>query len=88
LRISENRHSVDKQSNIQILNDLGNVYGYIGNNSRKLELLSKALDLSEKYFGRNHMITAQTLTNIGDAYGYLGDYEKQKDSLLRSLDIK
>jgi len=60
----------------------------MGHYSRKFELVSRALNLSEKHFGKNHMLTAQTLTNLGDAYGYLGDYEKQKDSLLRSLDIK
>jgi hypothetical protein len=60
----------------------------MGNYSRKFELVSRALNLSEKHFGKNDMLTAQILTNLGDAYGNLGEYDKSKDSLLRSLDIK
>ena len=54
---------------------------------KQKDLLTRALEIKEKHYGKDHPQTAITLNNRGNAWGDLGDYEKKKDLLTRALEI-
>ena len=72
-----------------ILNNLGNVYGTLGDVPKKRDLLEKALKMYEAHFGeKDHPRLASTLASLGNAYGALGDVPKKRDLLEKALKIK
>jgi len=75
--------------------DLGRLWykiGYhqeyaVGNYMQAKICFEKDLEITEKYFGKDHPSTGITLGNLSNSYGELGDHEKQRDFLLRILEI-
>ena len=67
----------------QLLSNLGNAEGSLGNADQKEELLECALKIFEGFYGQDHPEVARTLTNLGNAEGF-----RQKELLERALTIQ
>ncbi|MFN7094542.1 MAG: tetratricopeptide repeat protein, partial [Burkholderiales bacterium] len=77
-----------EHSNIaNVLNNLGNAYGNLGENQKKKELLQEALEINEKAFGKHHPNVVTTLNNLGITYTVLGEHQKAIDLLEKALEI-
>ena len=61
--------------------------GQLGNYEKQKDLLTRALEIDERHYGKDHPQTGMTLNNLGTAWGELGNYEKKKDLLTRALEI-
>jgi len=59
----------------------------LGDPSKAVELLGRALAIKESAFGKDHVTTAYTLMELGDACCDLGDTAKARDSLQRAIPI-
>ena len=70
------------------LGSLGNAWGGLDDYGKQKDLLTQALEIYEKNFGKDHPQTTTTLVNLGNAWGGLGDHEKKKDLLTRVLAIQ
>jgi tetratricopeptide (TPR) repeat protein len=71
----------------QVLNNLGNAYGDLGDHQEKKRLLQRALAIKERYYGPEHVEVAITLNNLANAYGDLGNHQEKKRLLQRALKI-
>ncbi len=71
-----------------VLGNLANVYGKLGDNITKKELLKSVLAIEEGYYGKDHPKVARTLNNLANAIGALGDHTTKKILLERALAIK
>ena len=60
-----------------MLTNLANAFGYMGDWPRKKQLLERALEVSERTYGQDHLDVVLTLTNLGNAYGNLGDTNRK-----------
>ena len=60
-----------------MLTNLANAFGYMGDWTRKKQLLERALAVSERTYGQDHLDVVLTLTNLGNAYGNLGDTNRK-----------
>eukprot|EP00971_Amphidinium_carterae_P350770 6491731-Amphidinium_carterae.2 len=72
----------------ELIGNLGNAYGALGDASKQHDHLERALRIQEAHYGPDHPEVAKTLTNLGDADGALGDASKQRDDLERALRIQ
>ena len=71
-----------------VLNNLGNVYGVLGDPTKQRKLLERAIEIQEKHHGEEHVEVAMTLTNLGNACGDRGEQWKKTDPLKRALTIE
>ena len=69
------------------LNSLGDAVHALGDPSKAVELLGRALAIKESAYGEDHVITAYTLMGLGDACCDLGDTAKARDFLERAITI-
>jgi len=67
---------------------LGMAHGYLGDYTKKKDLLEGALRIQEQHYGQLHIEVAATLTNLASAHGQLGELGRQKDLHERALTIK
>jgi tetratricopeptide (TPR) repeat protein len=61
---------------IHVKNDLGVIYGELGNHQKALEYQELALESQKCLFGEKHSDTARFYNNIGITYRNLGNYQK------------
>ena len=87
-KFSVNRFGSDHVQTALILDNLGRVWGALGNDEKEKELLTQALQIKEKSYGKDHTQTAITLDYLGVAWIMLGDDQKGRDLLSRALEIK
>ena len=59
-----------------IYNNLGELYGSMGNTLRALEYHQLCLEIRRKNLKENHPYIAHSYLNLGDAYKELGDFEE------------
>ena len=69
-------------------NNIGLTYDYLGDYTKALEYLQKALDIREKVLGKEHPDTATSYNNIGSVYDDQGDYTKALEYYQKALDIQ
>lgn len=50
------------------LNDLGSVYGFLGDYTRSIELFNQSLEIRKEIFGESHQNIATSLNALGVAY--------------------
>ncbi|HSE43231.1 MAG TPA: tetratricopeptide repeat-containing diguanylate cyclase, partial [Acidobacteriota bacterium] len=67
------------------LNNIGVVYGRLGDNKKALDHLEKSLELRKKLEVQKDV--ASSLNNIGDVYMKLGKFEKSLELYQQSLEI-
>ena len=68
-------------------NNIGLTYDYLGDYTKALEYLQKALDIREKVLGKEHPDTATSYNNIGSVYDDQGDYTKALEYYFKDLAI-
>jgi ankyrin repeat protein len=68
--------------------NLGVVYGILGNWQRSRDILERALQINECYYGPKHLNVVITLERLANAYGALGDVQKACESYERLSKIK
>lgn len=69
-------------------NDLGIIYGALGEHQIALEYQEKALELRKNFLGENHSDTATSYNNVGLTYGALGDHRKALEYQEKALDLQ
>ena len=67
-------------------NNIGYVYGEMGDYTQALELYEKALAIYKEVFGDNHIDTAHKYNNIGSVYYQQGDYVKALECYQKAYD--
>ena len=71
-----------------VYNNLGSIYGYLGNHSKELEYQLNALKIREKVLPPEHPHLATSYNNVGDTYSALGDHSKALEFKLKALEIR
>ena len=66
-----------------VLNNLGNVYGKMGQNDKSIEFLHRSLTVYEAL--TNRLMVASTLNNIGLQYMEISEHHKAEVALKRSI---
>jgi len=66
---------------------LAEVYGDLGESTQAIGVFEKALEIREKYFGKNDRKVAETLIGLAESYINTGNPIAAKEALERSLDI-
>lgn len=81
------REALNDPNNIALsLNNIGIVYGRLGEHARALQYFEQSLELRRKSGSTNR--SAGTLSNVGDIYLELGDHAKAFASHSQSLDLR
>jgi tetratricopeptide (TPR) repeat protein len=88
LKLYEARKQPDLILKAHLVNDLGSIYGELGDYGRELEYHRKALAIRLEVLGERHPDTASSLNNIGSAYGELGNYGRQLEYYQKALAIR
>ena len=70
-----------------VYNNLGSIYGDLGDHSKALEFKLKALEIWEKVLPPDHPHLAVSYNNVGLTYGDLGDHSKALEFKLKALEI-
>ena len=70
-----------------VFNNLGSIYGYLGDYKRALEYQLNALKIREKILPPDHLNLADSYNNVGCIYDDLGDHEKALEYKLKDLAI-
>jgi tetratricopeptide (TPR) repeat protein len=78
---------IENESLATFNNNLGNIYIHLGNYSKALTLLKKALSIQEQHLGTEHPSTATSYNNIGLVYKSSGDYFKALEHHQKALEI-
>jgi len=73
---------------VWVLNDLGNAYGELGNNTENIRLGEQALTMGKKIFGKDHPNLTNILNDLSNAYGRKNNYARQKQLLKQALTIQ
>jgi tetratricopeptide (TPR) repeat protein len=69
------------------LNNLAFCYAKLGDYSKAIEYITKALTIKKAVLGENHPRYATSLNNLADYYSYLGDYPKAIEYGTEALEI-
>ncbi len=77
----------DNQANFRILLLLGAVWGVLGKIEKQEFFWSRSLQMSQKIYGKNDLITGQNLMLLSSIWGDLKKYEKQKNALNEAIEI-
>ena len=78
----------EKHTDVAIAyNNIGAIYGDLGNHKKALEHQEKALQIRLSIFGERHPDVANSYINIGYEYRELGDLEKEVEFLSKALEI-
>jgi tetratricopeptide (TPR) repeat protein len=85
---SMERLGIENKSVATFNNDLGNIYYHLGDYSKALTLLEKALSIQEQHLGKEHPDTATSYNNIGGVYNLLGEYQKALEYHQKALEIR
>ncbi len=75
----------DKSATAHELNNVANLYSYLGNYQESIKFLNQALEISEEI--RYPTQTAKTLINLGTIYFRLRNYQKSIEYLNRAFKI-
>ena len=70
-----------------VYNNLGSIYGNLGDHGKALEFLLKALEIREKVLPPEHPDLAISYNNVSCTYSELGDTEKDLEYGLKALKI-
>ena len=70
-----------------VYNNLGSIYGDLGDHSMALEFKLKALAICEKVLPPDHPNLAASYNNVGMTYGGLGDHSMALEFMLKDLAI-
>jgi tetratricopeptide (TPR) repeat protein/DNA-binding CsgD family transcriptional regulator len=81
LLIFKQHYSKDQLQIAKILNDLGNVYGTLGEHKQKCLLLQQSLAIKKTIYGDNHVEYIKTVNDLAKAYFYLGAYSEVRQLL-------
>jgi tetratricopeptide (TPR) repeat protein len=77
-----------KNKTVGVLDDeLGNIYRHLGEYSKALLWLEKAININEKVLGLEHPLTATSHNNIGLVYQAKGEYDKALEYHKKALAI-
>jgi tetratricopeptide (TPR) repeat protein len=71
-----------------LLNDLGTIYGLLGNHTKSLECDEKALEIRQELLGELHQDTAMSYDNLGHNYDMLKNHRKALEYREKSLKIR
>lgn len=71
-----------------ILDDLGSIYGYLGDHQEALPFKKKALEIRLKIFENYNADTATSYDNVGTSFGELGEHNKSLDYIEKALGIR
>ena len=71
-----------------LLNDLGTIHGFLGNNRKGLQYNEIALKIHFEHLGELHQDTAMSLENVGHHYNRLGDHHKALEYEEKALTIR
>jgi tetratricopeptide (TPR) repeat protein len=85
LKIKETQHGKYHPQIADILNDLGTVYGDLGDYKQQKEVYERALKILGTHYNKELVKVAIILRNLGTTYGALGDSKQQKELLERAL---
>lgn len=88
LYIAETQYAIPNHWEATALNDIGTIYGDIGNSSKAFEYLFKALEIDTLVLGFSNESTTKTLNNIGYTYYRLGDFRKALEYYDKTLCIE
>merc|ERR1712187_474689 len=90
LTIQENAygHDFEHESLATTLKEVGNACGSLGDQTRRRELLERAVLIQERTLGPDEPEVAMTLIDLGSACGSLGAHEQQREALERALSIQ
>ena len=66
---------------------MGSTYSNLGDHSKALEFLLKALEIRERVLPPEHPALAQSYNNIGSTYAYMEDFPKAVEYLEKALAI-
>lgn len=72
---------------VDLIYDIGFIYGQLGDYSKAVENYQTSLDLYRNVIGENHTDVAQAYNNIAVEYRNLGLRKKELESLLRAKNI-
>ena len=88
LMLREEYNGKDHVAVARVLNNLGGIFGYLGDPTRCKVLLKRALKIMETHYGEDYFQVAFVLANLGVNYIKLKDYAAAKDLLERALNIQ
>ena len=71
-----------------VYNNLGSIYGDLGDHKKALEFQLKALAIREKVLPPDHPHLAASYNNVGATYSDLGDHKKALEFKLKALEIR
>jgi Tfp pilus assembly protein PilF len=87
LRIEEAQFGPDHPQVATTLNNLGVVWGDLGQPAKALEVFERALRILEGAYGPDHPQVAATLSNLGAVWSNLGQPAKAHEVFERALRI-
>ncbi len=75
----------DSATEVKVLNNIGSIHSYLGENAKSLEYFKKALEKAEAIQDLEEM--SIILNNIGIVYSQLGNYEESTRYFQRGIDL-
>lgn len=66
---------------------LGIAWGNLGDHVKKRYMLTEALQITEKHYGKAHPQHGRILMNLGKVFGSLRNFKRQKELLTEALQI-
>ena len=78
-RVKENWHSENHFETIITLKNIGNAWGDLGDYEIQRDLLTQALEIFEKYYGKVHPYTKRLNIHLNTSSGSWIDHWNQKD---------
>jgi tetratricopeptide (TPR) repeat protein len=69
-------------------NNIGSVYGKLGNRVQALKHLKRALELNRRLLGEEHPDTATSYNNVGSFYGKIGKHQEALKHVERALELR
>ena len=71
----------------EMLTNIGNICGQLGDYLEEEKLLKHALDISKNFYGEEHISVVVLLNNLGSLYNDVGNYPIARELLEQSLSI-
>lgn len=88
IAMSEDLYGEDHPHTANSYNNIGWVYGCLGNYTKALEYYQKSIEIRVRVLGEEHPDTAINYNNIGWVYENLRDYPKALEYYRESLEIR
>ena len=87
IAMSEDLYGEEHPHTANSFNNIGWVYGCLGDYTKALEYYQKSIEIRRRVLGEEHPDTADTYNNIGWVYCLCGDYQKALEYSQKSLEI-